>query len=84
MRPLRIFEDEWRLLVDLVEGFRVEQYDVEDLALEGLLRMRLVHETPQAFVVTELGRRVRAAEPPYIPGAPRVWSDREDSGVGAR
>lgn len=84
MQPITMCENEWRLLVDLVDGFHVEQYDTEALAIgiQGLQRMRLVEENPNGFRVTALGQRVRAAEPPYTFQAPRVWFDRDESGAG--
>jgi hypothetical protein len=41
-----IFENEWRLLVDLVAGFKLAHYDPLELdaAMQGLIRNGLVEE----------------------------------------
>lgn len=75
VRKLIIEEEEWRLLVDLIAGFDVTRYHPVrlDLAMQGLIRNGLVQEVRNATRVTKLGYRVRADEPRYVAGSPRVW-----------
>lgn len=82
IRRLTIFEDEWRLLVDLVCGFNLADYDPDELQLAtaGLLRMRLLEEVPNGLRVTALGHRVKIDSPPYVYGVPRVWFGPDDLG----
>lgn len=75
-RRLTLSEGEWRLLVDLVDGFRRSDYDPDDLELatHQLIHLGLVERTPRGIEVSELGRRVRADAPAFGHGGPRVWS----------
>ncbi|AMV16460.1 hypothetical protein [Planctomyces sp. SH-PL14] len=76
MRRLAIFEDEWRLLVDLVTGFSHDRCHPMrfELAVKGLMRVGLVEEVSNGVRVTQLGRQVRASCPPFGYGGPRVWA----------
>jgi len=75
IRRLELFEDEWRLLVDLIAGFKLSHYHPVRLAeaMRGLLRNGLVEEVPNGTRVTSFGYRVRADQPGYVSGGPRVW-----------
>ena len=75
MRRLTIFEDEWLMLVDLVDGLVPHCTGQEDLdfATEGLLETRLATRTVEGIQATDLGHRFRVAEPAWCPGAGRVW-----------
>ncbi|AMV19583.1 hypothetical protein [Planctomyces sp. SH-PL14] len=75
MRRITMSEGEWRLLVDLVDGFRRSDYDPDDLELatHELVRVGLLERTERGVEVSELGRRVRADAPAFSRGAPRVW-----------
>jgi len=69
------------MLVGLVDGLvpRRGRQDEVDFAAGGLLETRLAEMTPEGIQATELGRRVRAAEPPSVEGAGRVWFGPEES-----
>lgn len=75
-RRVTMSEGEWRLLVDLVDGFRRSDYDSDDLELatHQLIQLGLVERTPRGIEVSELGHRVRADTPAFGHGGPRVWS----------
>lgn len=80
MRRISIFEDEWLMLVDLVDGVIPHGSGQEELdfATNGLLETRLAQRTADGIRVTALGRLVRVAEPPWLPGAGRVWFGSEE------
>jgi hypothetical protein len=81
LRRVTIFEDEWRLLVELVDGVQSAEYDLAGLGLatEGLLHVGLVEATTRGLRPTGLGRQIRADAPAYVAGGPRVWVDRYSS-----
>lgn len=76
IRRLAIFEDEWRLLVDLVTGFSHDRCHPMrfEMAAKGLIRIGLVEEVSNGIRVTQLGQQMRASCPPYGYGGPRVWA----------
>lgn len=83
VQSLKISEDEWRLLVDLIAGFDATRYHPVrlDMAMQGLIQSGLLEEVRNGTRVTKLGYRVRADGPRYVPGGPRVWCggvERED------
>ena len=65
MRRITMSEEGWRLLVDLVDGFRGDEYDPEDLELgiRELMRLGLLKRTPGGPEVSKLGHQVRADGP---------------------
>jgi len=69
------------MLVGLVDGLvpRRGRQEQVDFAAEGLLETRLAEMTPEGIQATELGRQVRAAEPPSVEGAGRVWFGQDES-----
>jgi hypothetical protein len=75
VQSLKISEDEWRLLVDLIAGFDATRYHPVrlDMAMQGLIQSGLLEEVRNGTRVTKLGYRVRADGPRYVPGGPRVW-----------
>lgn len=79
MRQLTILEDEWQLLVDLVDGtWHFDDVETDDFprwasARNGLIEYQLVEQTPEGLRATELGRQVRADEPPKVTGVSRLW-----------
>lgn len=85
MGRITLFEDEWLMLVDLVDGLIPHCTGQEDLdfAIEGLLETRLARRTAEGVRATELGCRFRVAEPPWVEGAGRVWFIPDDT-VDAR
>lgn len=76
MRRLKVSESEWRLLVDLVDGFRRSDYDPDDLQLttHRLVQLGLIERTQRGIEVSELGHRVRTDAPAFSHGGPRVWT----------
>lgn len=64
-------------LVDGVVSHGSEQEEV-DFAKGGLLETRLAMRTPEGIRATELGRRVRTAELPWLQGAGRAWFGPEE------
>lgn len=73
-------EEEWRLLVDLIAGFKLAAYHpvTLDMAMQGLIQKGLVEEVRNGTWVTSLGYRVRGDAPPFVPGGERIWADRDD------
>lgn len=77
MRQITIRNDEWRLLVELVDDTADWCLLTESVAYaaarDGLMRIGLAEVTSDGLVATELGGRVRADEPPILSGLSRVW-----------
>jgi hypothetical protein len=75
VQQVTIFEDEWRLLAELADGFRRREYDLAALAMatEGLLHIGLAEETSEGLQVTALGHQVRAEAEAFVGGGPRIW-----------
>ena len=79
MRQLTILEDEWQLLVDLVDGtWLFDDVETDDFprwasARDGLVEYGLAERTVEGLRATELGRRVRGDEPAKVTGVSRLW-----------
>lgn len=75
VQSLKITENEWRLLVDLIAGFDATRYHPIriDTAMQGLMQSGLVEEVRNGTRITKLGYRVRADGARFLPGGPRVW-----------
>ncbi|AMV16485.1 hypothetical protein [Planctomyces sp. SH-PL14] len=79
MRQVTIFEDEWQLLVDLVDGtWLFDDVETDDFARwasarDGLIEYGLAVRTAEELRATELGHRVRVDEPSKVTGVSRLW-----------
>ena len=86
MSSVALLDDEWRLLVEIADGVqkRWPDHDQLRMALDTLLRLRLVCHEQGRVVLTARGRLMRADNPPPDSDGVRVWHDSEPAGYGGK